>query len=46
MRWGARLDAGNLGHGMDIEYLTGMLIEAMAMVSLGELSPARRASHS
>jgi len=36
MRCGAHLDAGILRPGMDIEYLMGMAMQAMAMVTLGE----------
>ncbi len=42
MKCGAGLAAGILGHGMDIEYLMGMPMEAMAMVTSGELCPGKK----
>jgi hypothetical protein len=42
MKCGAGLDAGILRHGMDIEYLVGMPMEAMAMVIPGELCRERK----
>ena len=42
MRCGAHLDAGILRPGMDIEYLMGMAMQAMAMVTLGELCPGNK----
>jgi len=42
MKCGLGLDAGILGHGMDIECLMGIPMEAMAMVTLGELCPRKK----
>jgi len=42
MEFGFGLDAGILGHGMDIECLMGIPMEDMAMVTLGELRPRRK----
>ena len=39
---GIGMDAGTLGRGMDTECLMGILIEAMAMVTLGELCPRKK----
>ena len=40
MKCGPGLDAGILGHGMDIECLMGIPMEAMAI--LGELCPRKK----
>jgi len=42
MKCGTGLGAGILPRGMDIEYLMGMPVETMAVVSLGELYPGKK----